>query len=100
MQYVKRLRLEKARRLLIAADTKQSVTAVAFACGFLNLGHFARDYRNQYGELPSQTLLRRTIRGYSGKPPGAERAQARGDRKVTRHLRRVQVQGETPVNQE
>jgi AraC-like DNA-binding protein len=63
MQYVKRLRLEKARRLLIAADTKQSVTAVAFACGFLNLGHFARDYRNQYGELPSQTLLRRTIRG-------------------------------------
>lgn len=58
MQYVKNVRLEKARRLLTAADTKRSVTAIAFACGFLNLGHFARDYRNRFGELPSQTLSR------------------------------------------
>jgi AraC-like DNA-binding protein len=58
MQYVKNVRLEKARKLLTDAGTSQSVTAVAFACGFLNLGHFARDYRNRFGELPSQTLWR------------------------------------------
>jgi transcriptional regulator GlxA family with amidase domain len=32
------------------------VTGVAFACGFQNLGHFARDYRLRFGELPSETL--------------------------------------------
>jgi AraC-like DNA-binding protein len=58
MQYVKNVRLEKAHRLLAVADAKQSVTAVAFACAFANLGHFARDYRNRFGELPSQTLSR------------------------------------------
>jgi transcriptional regulator GlxA family with amidase domain len=62
MQYVKRLRLEKARELLTDGGTKQSVTAVAFACGFLNLGHFARDYRNRFGELPSQTPSRNLFR--------------------------------------
>ena len=56
MQYVKNARLEKARLLLADGAAKQSVTAVAFACGFANLGHFARDYRNRFGELPSQTL--------------------------------------------
>jgi len=34
------------------------VTAVAFACGFGNLGHFARDYREVFGERPSMTLAR------------------------------------------
>jgi transcriptional regulator GlxA family with amidase domain len=58
MQYVKNLRLEKAHRMLAAAGAKQSVTAVASACGFANLGHFARDYRNRFGERPSQTLSR------------------------------------------
>jgi AraC-like DNA-binding protein len=62
MQYVKNVRLEKARKRLSDAGTKQSVTAVAFACGFLNLGHFARDYRNRFGELPSQTLSRNLFR--------------------------------------
>jgi AraC-like DNA-binding protein len=58
MIFVKKLRLKHARRLLTTPDAKTSVTGTAFACGFSNLGHFARDYQNAFGELPSQTLTR------------------------------------------
>jgi transcriptional regulator GlxA family with amidase domain len=34
------------------------MAAVAFICGFGNLGHFARDYRETFGERPSETLAR------------------------------------------
>lgn len=55
MQFVKRLRLQEARRLLISSDTAASVTQIAFACGFAGVGHFARNYYELFGELPSQT---------------------------------------------
>jgi transcriptional regulator GlxA family with amidase domain len=42
--------------MLSAPDAETSVTKVAFACGFGNLGHFARDYRKAFGERPSETL--------------------------------------------
>jgi len=58
MVLVKTMRLERARSLLSKPDGADSVTAVAFACGFSNLGHFARDYRRMFGELPSRTLNR------------------------------------------
>ena len=35
-----------------------TVTAVGLACGFINLGHFARYYQAEFGELPSETLAR------------------------------------------
>jgi AraC-like DNA-binding protein len=56
MAFVKNVRLEHARRLLQAPDDGASVIAIAYACGFLNSGHFARDYRLAFGELPSATL--------------------------------------------
>ncbi|WP_316163875.1 helix-turn-helix domain-containing protein [Bradyrhizobium sp. SZCCHNRI20481] len=46
------------KQMLSGADQRTSVSAVAFDCGFGNLGHFARDYRDTFGELPSETLLR------------------------------------------
>jgi AraC family ethanolamine operon transcriptional activator len=50
-------RLHGARRALLAADpAAASVTAIAARHGFLNPGHFARDYRLQFGELPSASL--------------------------------------------
>ena len=55
---VKRVRLMQARRKLTAPAEETSVTAVAFACGFDNPGHFASDYRLAFGELPSQTLTK------------------------------------------
>jgi AraC-like DNA-binding protein len=56
--FVKRVRLKQARQMLTAPAEKTSVTAVAFACGFDNPGHFASDYRLAFGELPSQTLTK------------------------------------------
>lgn len=56
MAFVKQIRLERARGMLLAADATTSVTGVALACGFYSLGHFARDYRDCFGELPSETL--------------------------------------------
>lgn len=54
MKFVKKLRLQEARRLLVSSD-RASVTQIAFACGFSSLGHFARDYYDFFGELPSKT---------------------------------------------
>lgn len=59
MIYVKHVRLRRAHDLLTKPGDKTTVTGVALACGFLNLGHFARDYRSLFGELPSETLRRR-----------------------------------------
>lgn len=62
MAYLKTVRLDAAHKLLMAAEPGCSVTAIAFACNFLNPGHFARDYQRQFGELPSETLSRRKVR--------------------------------------
>jgi AraC-like DNA-binding protein len=57
-EYVKRVRLKRARQMLTSPTRSTSVTAVAFACGFDNPGHFAGNYRLAFGELPSQTLTK------------------------------------------
>lgn len=58
MQFAKRIRLARARDMLKAPNEQTSVTGVALACGFANHGHFARDFRNAFGERPSVTLAR------------------------------------------
>jgi AraC-like DNA-binding protein len=64
MAFAKRVRVQHARQMLAAPTATTTVTAVAFACGFSNLGHFAKDYRKLVGERPSETLQRaRTARG-------------------------------------
>jgi AraC-like DNA-binding protein len=62
MAFARTVRLKHARDMLTAPDAETSVTSVAFVCGFGNLGHFARDYRQAFGELPSATLSRATRR--------------------------------------
>lgn len=59
MEFVRRVRLRHARRLLLSPDQDTSITTTAFACGFGNLGHFSGYYRREFGELPSATLKRR-----------------------------------------
>jgi transcriptional regulator GlxA family with amidase domain len=44
--------------MLEQADSQSSVIQIALKCGFQNAGHFARDYRVTFGELPSATLQR------------------------------------------
>lgn len=61
--WVRRTRLARTRQQLLAAGDDASVTAIAVANGFSELGRFAAQYRRQFGELPSQTL--KAARGYS-----------------------------------
>jgi AraC-like DNA-binding protein len=58
MTFLKLVRLRHAQRMLMTQDEDVSVSSVAFRCGFSNLGHFAKHYRERFGELPSQTLNR------------------------------------------
>jgi AraC-like DNA-binding protein len=58
MAFAKRVRLQHAHNLLSDGTTPTTVTAAALSCGFSNLGHFARDYRDMFGEKPSETLQR------------------------------------------
>jgi AraC family transcriptional regulator, ethanolamine operon transcriptional activator len=57
MEYLKVQRLQGVRQALQVADPEtSSVAAIAHQFGFWSGGHFARDYRTMFGELPSKTL--------------------------------------------
>lgn len=57
MESLKRVRLERARRDLIAMRTQDgTVSDVATRWGFFHLSRFSAAYREAFGELPSQTL--------------------------------------------
>jgi transcriptional regulator GlxA family with amidase domain len=58
MQWLTEQKLHAIRAKLANADTPESITSLAVAY-FPNLGDFARYYRRQFGELPSQTRARR-----------------------------------------
>src|SRR5690349_20941352 len=61
--YLKRQRLIMVRQALESAGPKAPlVKSAALDHGFWHLGHFARDYRDLFGEAPSETLAR-TRRG-------------------------------------
>lgn len=57
MAYLKTLRLQAVRTQLRLADpTATEITEIAHRFGFQSLGHFSRDYKTMFGELPSETL--------------------------------------------
>lgn len=58
MAYLREVRIRLARRQLLSHDPTQSVTSVAFQCGFTHLGRFASLYKRHFGESPSETLTR------------------------------------------
>ena len=60
--FAKRIRLDRARGLLEQSGRDTSVIQTALKCGFQNPGHFARDFRLAFGELPSETL-KKSARG-------------------------------------
>jgi AraC-like DNA-binding protein len=58
-QYLRRVRLERAHRDLLAADaTATTVACIARRWGFAKPGWFSRLYRETYGVTPSETLRR------------------------------------------
>ncbi|MEQ9622008.1 MAG: helix-turn-helix domain-containing protein [Coleofasciculus chthonoplastes F1-TOW-03] len=59
MAYIKIQRLNGVSRALKKADSKtETVMGVALKWGFWSAGHFSRDYKEMFGESPSQTLRR------------------------------------------
>ena len=59
--YLTRLRLHRVRQaLLAAAPGSITVSTAALDWGFWHFGEFSRAYKACFGELPSDTLRRRT----------------------------------------
>ena len=60
MTYLRRVRLERAHRDLLAADPSHgdTVRAIAMRWGHGHLGRFAAEYARTYGATPSQSLRR------------------------------------------
>ncbi|AME28396.1 MULTISPECIES: anthranilate 1,2-dioxygenase regulatory protein AndR [Burkholderiaceae] len=56
MQFVRQLRLERARDALREAPANVRVAEIALDCGFTHLGRFAMAYKAIFGESPSDTL--------------------------------------------
>src|SRR6185437_16028060 len=56
--WARQMRLRRARQQLLQSGQGASVTNVAMANGFTQLGRFAAQYRKVFGELPSATFRR------------------------------------------
>jgi transcriptional regulator GlxA family with amidase domain len=52
MEYLKKVRLQKAAEMLVT--TKYNVTEVAFACGFNDSNYFSSLYHKEFGVPPSR----------------------------------------------
>jgi len=59
VRYLRELRLSEARRTLMSQScATKTVTEVATRFGFRELGRFSGEYRDRFGESPSDTLRR------------------------------------------
>jgi transcriptional regulator GlxA family with amidase domain len=58
MAYLRAIRLERVRDDLLHGGPHRNVTEVAMRWGFSHPSRFAQQYRDRFGELPSQTLRR------------------------------------------
>ncbi|WP_206837853.1 AraC family transcriptional regulator [Marinobacterium iners] len=56
--YLKRIRLEGARREILQDNANSNITTVALNWKFNHLGRFSSDYKKQFSETPSETLSR------------------------------------------
>ena len=53
--YIVATRLHEVRRKLVGAETEPvSIAEIALNCGFTHMGRFSRQYRDQFGRLPSE----------------------------------------------
>lgn len=60
MDFLRALRLDRVRTELLGRQATVQATAERY--GFLHLGHFAAQYRQRFGERPSDTVARRPAR--------------------------------------
>lgn len=59
-QYLNKLRLNDVRKGLLRERSNASIYQVASDYNFWHMGQFAKDYKNLFGELPSETLRKST----------------------------------------
>lgn len=59
IQYLHNARFQKVRDALTQAEPDEGVTTIVLNWGFSHLGRFAIEYRQRFGEKPSDTLRRR-----------------------------------------
>ncbi|MBS1209317.1 MAG: Ethanolamine operon regulatory protein [Proteobacteria bacterium] len=57
LAFIRSIRLNEVRRALKQGDASMSISAVAYTWGFTHLSQFAKDYRQLFGELPSESRL-------------------------------------------
>lgn len=58
MSFLRAMRLNQVRRALLNATTPVKITETGARWGFLHMPQFSRDYRELFGELPSETIRR------------------------------------------
>lgn len=56
--YLRILRLHQFRKRLVAGETDETITRLAYDHGFENMGRLSRQYRDWFGELPRETRRR------------------------------------------
>jgi transcriptional regulator GlxA family with amidase domain len=52
-RHISSLRVESSRRMMLE-DRKRSLTDIALDCGFYDLSHMSRCFRNQYRVTPRE----------------------------------------------
>ena len=57
-QYLQATRLKQVRHGILNSEPETSILEIAAQWGFWHMGQFAKDYRRQFGELPSETIKR------------------------------------------
>lgn len=67
LQYIKQLRLQEARRLLLSVD--MDAATVAFEIGYESPSQFNREYARMFGEPPMRDK-NRMMEARTGSPPG------------------------------
>lgn len=55
MQFLRQLRLERARAMIRSTQPATRIGDIALECGFTHIGRFSQAYRARFGELPSDT---------------------------------------------
>lgn len=58
MQFLTECRLRSAREALQSASPDDTITSIAYNCGFSHVGRFSTTYRKRFGESPSETMRR------------------------------------------
>ena len=62
ISFIKKLRIHSIRRKLLTADSSElTIADTAHQFGIYDMGRFASIYKKNFGELPSQTLLKPSV---------------------------------------